>query len=106
VTTLEQWATTVNSNITALQGIVAALQNADFITGVSTFASPAPGGYIVSFVKGGNITMFNGTAGKDGTNGRDGTDGTNGRDGTNGQDGIDGKDGADGQDGANGRDWY
>jgi hypothetical protein len=96
MTAIEQWATTVNSNITALQGIVATLQNADYITGVTTFASPAPGGYVISLLKGGTITISNGTAGRDGTNG---TNGTDGRDGANGTDGTNGQDGASGQDG-------
>jgi hypothetical protein len=112
MTAIEQWATTVNSNITALQGIVATLQNADYITGVTTFASPAPGGYVISLLKGGTITISNGAAGRDGTNGTNGTDGrdgangqdgangTDGQDGTNGQDGAAGHDGVDGQDGA------
>jgi hypothetical protein len=81
VIALEQWATTVNSNITALQGIVAALQKADHVTGVTTFASPAPGRHVISFVKSGDITIYNGVAGKDGSNGQDGVDGADGRDG-------------------------
>jgi hypothetical protein len=78
VATLEQWATTVNSNITALQNLVSALQNMDYVTGVTTFASPAPGGYVISFVKNGNVTIFNGN---DGAKGSDGQDGIDGRDG-------------------------
>jgi hypothetical protein len=107
MTAIEQWATTVNSNLTALQGIVATLQNADYITGVTTFASPAPGGYVISFLKGGTITISNGAAGRDGTNGTNGTDGrdgANGTDGTNGQDGAAGRDGANGRDGVDGQD--
>jgi hypothetical protein len=90
VATLEQWATTVNSNISALQNLVSALQNMDYITGVTAFASPAPGGYVISFVKGGNVTIFNGTDGQNGTGGKEGT---GGKDGTDGRDGIDGRDG-------------
>jgi hypothetical protein len=85
MTAIEQ---TVNSNITALQGLVAALENADFITGVTTFTTPAPGGYVISFVKGGTITISNGTAGTNGSNGTDGRDGSDGRDGADGQDGA------------------
>jgi hypothetical protein len=78
VTALEQWSATVNTNIAALQNIVAALQNNDYVTGVTSFATPAPGGYVISFVKSGNITISNGIDGKDGTGGKDGTDGKNG----------------------------
>jgi outer membrane murein-binding lipoprotein Lpp len=95
VAALEMWAATVNSNVAALQDIVAALQNTDYITGVTTFASPAPGGYVISFLKSGNITI---------SNGRDGTDGADGRNGADGWDGTNGKDGADGTNGTNGSD--
>jgi hypothetical protein len=79
IVALEMWATTVNSNITALQGIVAALQNNDYVTGITSFTSPEPGGYIIAFTKSGNVTIFNGH------------DGQNGKDGANGKDGIDGQ---------------
>ncbi|MDR1155628.1 MAG: DUF4988 domain-containing protein [Bacteroidales bacterium] len=78
VAALEMWTETVNSNITALQNIVAALQNMDYITGVTTFASPSPGGYVVSFVKSGSITISNGTDGLDGADGKNGADGDDG----------------------------
>jgi hypothetical protein len=64
---LEQWATIMNSNITALQNIVAVLQNVDNVTGVTTFTAPSPGGYAISFVKSGSIIISNETTG-----GRDG----------------------------------
>ncbi|MDR1340452.1 MAG: DUF4988 domain-containing protein [Prevotellaceae bacterium] len=96
VAALEEWAETVNSNISALQNLVATLQNGDYVTGVSPFSSPAPGGYIISFVSSGNIVISNGT---DGKNGAGGKDGANGKDGVNGRDGANGKNGADGQDG-------
>jgi hypothetical protein len=93
VATLEQWATTVNSNITALQNLVSALQNMDYVTGVTAFASPAPGGYVISFLKSGDVTIFNGNDGTDGRDGVDGSNGTNGSNGTDGRDGVDGRDG-------------
>jgi hypothetical protein len=46
---LEAWQATVNGNITALQELVNALQNQRYITDVSAFATPAPGGYTISF---------------------------------------------------------
>jgi hypothetical protein len=63
IAALERCATTVNSNITALQNIVAALQNMDNVTGVTTFTTPSPGGYVISFVKSGSIVISNGTDG-------------------------------------------
>ncbi|MDR1171586.1 MAG: DUF4988 domain-containing protein, partial [Bacteroidales bacterium] len=66
IAALEQWAATVNSNITALQGVITASQEMNYVTGVTPFASPAPGGYIISFLKGETIAIFNGTDGKDG----------------------------------------
>ncbi|MDR0698821.1 MAG: DUF4988 domain-containing protein, partial [Tannerella sp.] len=75
VAAIERWAATVNSNISALQGLVAAMQSNDYVTGVTTFTSPQPGGYIISFVKNGAITISNGTDGQDGQDGADGLDG-------------------------------
>jgi hypothetical protein len=49
-----------------LQNIVTALQDMDYVTGVTAFTSPAPGGYVISFVKSGNITIANGQDGADG----------------------------------------
>jgi hypothetical protein len=87
VVALEKWAATVNSNITALQGIVTALQNNDYVTGVTTLTAE-PGGYVITFTKSGSVTISNG---RDGQNGKDGKDGANGKDG---KDGDNGKDGA------------
>jgi hypothetical protein len=84
VAALEQWVATANSNISALQGLVTALQNNDYVTGVMPFTAPEPGGYVISFTKSGNVTIFNGS---------DGQNGTDGKDGANGKDGVDGKDG-------------
>jgi hypothetical protein len=79
VAALEMWATTVNSNITALQGIVTALQDNDYVTGITSFTSPEPGGYIIAFTKGGNVTIFNGKNGNDGKDGDNGADGQDGK---------------------------
>ncbi|MDR1155627.1 MAG: hypothetical protein LBL04_13050 [Bacteroidales bacterium] len=78
VAALEEWTETVNSNISALQDIVAALQDSDYVTGVSPFTSPVPGGYIISFVKSGDIVISNGADGKNGTAGKDGVRGKSG----------------------------
>ncbi|MDF9830056.1 PL29 family lyase N-terminal domain-containing protein [Parabacteroides sp. PF5-6] len=70
IAALEQWQTTVNSNISTLQGLVSALGDNDYITGVTPFASPEPGGYTITFSKSSPITLYHGT---NGTNGKDGS---------------------------------
>jgi hypothetical protein len=75
VAALEEWAETVNSNIVALQDIIAVLLNNDYVTGVTAFDLPAPGGYVISFLKSGSIIISNGVDGTDGKNGSDGRNG-------------------------------
>lgn len=62
---LETWCTSVNSQISALQGLVTALEAKDYVTGVS----PVENGYTITFSKSSAITIYNG---KDGKNGIDG----------------------------------
>lgn len=62
---LETWCTTVNSQISALQGLVTALEANDYVTGVS----PVTNGYTINFSKSEAITIYNG---KDGAKGADG----------------------------------
>ena len=62
---LETWCTTVNGQISALQGLVTALEAKDYVTGVS----PMNNGYTINFSKGESITIYNG---KDGAKGADG----------------------------------
>ncbi len=69
IAALETWQQTVNGNISALQGLVAALQNNDYVTGVSAFTTPAPGGYRITFTKSGEATIWNGTKGDTGDTG-------------------------------------
>jgi hypothetical protein len=69
---IEQWVESVNSNIAALQSILNSLQDSDYVTGVTVFTVPEPGGYIISFAKSGNVTIFNGEDGRDGQDGQDG----------------------------------
>ena len=66
VTSLEAWQNTVNTNISALQTIVNALQTKDYVTGVTTLADGS--GYQITFQNSGTITVKNG---KNGTNGTD-----------------------------------
>ena len=91
VTALEEMCREMNSNISAMQSILTALQNNDYITSVTPVTEGGKTiGYTITFAKGNPITIYHGTDGKDGQ------DGENGKDG---QDGADGKDGANGKDG-------
>lgn len=75
----------MNSNIEALQTIVYALQNNDYISSILPIVENGKEvGYVINFTKSGSVTIYHG---KDGANGADGKDG---KDGTNGQDGADG----------------
>ena len=85
VTALEEMCREMNSNISAMQSILTALQNNDYITSVTPVTEGGKTiGYTITFAKGNPITIYHGTDGKDGQ------DGENGKDG---QDGVDGKDG-------------
>src|SRR5690554_1270327 len=105
VVSLEQLTSQMNTNITTLQTVVAALQNNDYVT---TFSEIKEGnkviGYVLTFAKSGPVTIYHGIDGKDGLNGKDGIDGLDGKDGINGQDGQDGANGSDGADGKDGAD--
>lgn len=67
---LEKWCETTNTQISALQGMVAALEAKDFVTGVTPITEGAETtGYTITFSKSGAVTIKNGTNGKDGLNG-------------------------------------
>lgn len=84
----------MNTNISALQTLVSALQNNDYVTSVAPLMdNGVEVGYTISFSKSNPITIYHG---KNGADGRDGIDGSDGRDGANGKDGINGEDGQDG----------
>ena len=132
VAKLEELCKQMNTNISSLQTIVSALQNNDYITGVTPIVKDGEEvGYTITFSKSKPITIYHG---KDGANGTDGADGKDGKDGytpiigvlkdTDGiyywtldgewlvdadgnkikAQGADGKDGQDGTDGENGED--
>lgn len=132
VAKLEELCKQMNTNISSLQSIVTALQNNDYVKGVTpVMQNSKEVGYTITFSKSNPITIYHG---KDGNDGQDGADGTNGKDGTtptigvkqdadgvyywtlNGEwltdaqgnkikaEGKDGKDGSDGNDGTNGKD--
>ena len=122
VSKLEELCKQMNTNISSLQTIVTALQNNDYVTGVTpVMQSGKEVGYTITFSKSNPITIFHG---KDGANGsghtpvigvKKDTDGiyywtldgefivvdgqkikAQGTDGSNGADGNDGQDGKDG----------
>ena len=85
VETLEKLCREMNTNIGALQSLVKALENQDYITNVSPIReSGTVIGYTISFAKGDSITIYHGQDGKDGEDGKDGTDGKDGADGKDG----------------------
>ena len=132
VAQLEELCRQMNTNISSLQTIVNALENKDYVTGVTPITKGGETiGYTITFTKSQPITIYHGEDGKDGQNGTDGKDGhtpiigvkqdtdgiyywtLNGEwlldDNGNkikaqGLDGKDGKDGADGTDGTDGKD--
>lgn len=132
VAKLEELCKQMNTNISSLQTLVNALQNNDYVTGVTPITKNGETiGYTITFTKSQPITIYHGEDGKDGVNGTDGQDGhtpvigvkqdTDGiyywtLDGdwllddvgnkikAQGTDGQNGADGKDGQDGADGKD--
>ena len=132
VVALEEMCREMNSNISAMQAIVNALQNNDYITSVTPVTEGGKTiGYTITFAQGSPITIYHGTDGKDGADGQDGQDGADGKDGYTPQIGVkkdtdniyywtldgewlldedgnkikaQGTDGKDGQDGENGAD--
>ena len=91
VTTLESLCTELNSNLTALNTLVQAMQKGDYVVSVSRLTEDGVEvGYRIVFKENGVVDLYHG---KDGADGEDGKDGANGDDGANGTDGEDGKDG-------------
>lgn len=88
VAKLEELCKQMNTNISSLQSIVAALQNNDYVTGVAPITKNGEIiGYTISFAKSAPITIYHGENGKDGVNGSDGKDGQDGKPGEDGKDG-------------------
>ena len=91
---LEAACDLMNTNISALQAIVTALQGNDYVTGVAEIVENGEVvGYSISFSKSGVVKIYQGSDGTDGADGAPGADGRPGTDGAPGQDGADGKDG-------------
>ena len=85
---LERICKQLNTNISAMQTLVEALDLRDYITSVNPIIEDGEEvGYTINFAKSESITIYHG---KDGANGKDGIDGADGVDGENGKDGADG----------------
>lgn len=85
VKNLKELCSQMNTNISAMQSIVNAIQNNDYVTGVApVMKNGVEIGYTILFSKSNSITIYHGTDGRDGTDGKDGKDGQDGIDGTNG----------------------
>ena len=75
IAALEELCKQMNTNISALQTAVTALQNNDFVTNVAPITKDGETiGYTVTFSKSGSITIYNGEDGEDGKDGADGKD--------------------------------
>lgn len=82
---LEKVCGRLNAEIAAQQGIIAALQDNDYVTGVTDIMEDgAVVGYQIRFSKGEPVSIYNGRDGADGADGRPGVDGLPGADGTDG----------------------
>ena len=126
---LEERCDRMNTDISSLHDIILAMQNRDYVTGVSPIKQGSGIlGYTITFKNAQPITVYNGKDGEDGANGANGKDGNTptisvrqGEDGiwywtlngewllANGEripasakDGLDGTDGVDGSDGNDG----
>ena len=94
VTTLETLCTELNSNITALNTLVQAMQKGDYVVSVSQLIEDGVEvGYRIVFKENGVVDLYHGKDGADGEDGKDGANGQDGKDGANGQDGANGTDG-------------
>ena len=76
ISALEELCKKMNTNISSLQTIVAALENNDYVTNVSPVREDGViVGYTISFSKSDTITIYHGQDGADGQDGIDGKDG-------------------------------
>lgn len=59
LTLLEEWQKSVNTSISSLQSLIEALEDKDYVTAVTSLEDGT--GYVISFLKSGNITIKDGT---------------------------------------------
>ena len=67
ITALEEWQKSVNTDIRSLQSLVKALEDKDYVTAVTPLEDGT--GYVISFLKSGNVTIKNGEQGEKGEDG-------------------------------------
>mgnify|MGYP004531785435 FL=1 len=65
IKTLEEWQKSVNTDIQSLQSLVEALEDKDYVTAVTPLDDGT--GYVISFLKSGNVTIKHGEKGENGT---------------------------------------
>lgn len=65
ITALEEWQKSVNTDIRSLQSLVEALEDKDYVTAVTPLEDGT--GYVISFLKSGNVTIKHGEKGENGT---------------------------------------
>ena len=71
---LERVCSRLNSNIEALQVVMQALQENDYVTGVTKICEDGVEiGYSLAFANGGTVTIYHGKDGQDGEKGEDGS---------------------------------
>ena len=76
---LQTLVSQMNSNISALQKAVQALENNDYVTAITPMTENGKVvGYSITFAKSGPIVIYHGKDGADGKPGADGTDGNDG----------------------------
>ena len=76
ISALEELCREMNTNISALQSLVDAMQGGDYITSIVPVTKDGNTiGYTITFAENEPITIYHGTNGKDGANGADGKDG-------------------------------
>lgn len=67
ISALEEWQKSINTEIISLQGVIRSINEKDFVTKVASLADGS--GYVISFEKGGDITIKNGKDGVAGDKG-------------------------------------
>lgn len=64
VSSLEAWQKEINENISSLQSVIKALEDKDYVTGVTELADGS--GYVINFVKSGEVVIKHGDKGDKG----------------------------------------
>lgn len=67
ITAIEEWQKSVNTDIRSLQSLVEALEDKDYVTSVTPLEDGT--GYVISFLKSGNVTIKHGEQGEKGEDG-------------------------------------